>query len=30
MQLGMIGFGRMGGNMVQHLIRAGHIDQFVG
>jgi 6-phosphogluconate dehydrogenase (decarboxylating) len=30
MQLGMIGFGRMGGNMVQRLIRAGHIDQFVG
>src|SRR5271163_1493621 len=24
MQLGMIGLGRMGGNMVQRLIRAGH------
>ena len=24
MQLGMIGLGRMGGNMVERLIRAGH------
>ena len=24
MQLGMIGLGRMGGNMVRRLLRAGH------